>query len=743
MKRAITIFLTLALVLGSNIQAYSSFETIKEDKVVFDNVTYVTKKVIGTDFSQGIPQDWDSTSDLQLVDSGGIYGQSGCLTSTEEAIAVETYEAISSSIITGNRYLLTSSFNFSTNAHSRPLLNVIEYQEGGNKEFYLLKADSSGYFTTKEGVQLMPYSANIWYKVDIILDIVAQTYEIYVDEKVIQSKRPLPHTLSKINRVTPAKQFDGKKDGGASVTMDNVYLYELKKSIYEIENDNLKNSIVPLENFNSYTASVPSGWVGSSTISPDVIEEAYGTSVKISVDTTNKDAEMYKLGTYTGKRILISGEYRFSSRNHTRLLLPINQNADAAMGVEKYELAAISAHNNGKFRHHAENTDIMDYEINKWYKIDIYLDTVNQKYEVYINGEQVISPTEFAKTFRKINRVDAVKHWNGSNGSASAWFDNFSVSDLNPKNVMGQNNKYIMSQMSKNYHFHQELSEDFESYNNISEMSSWTFNDTTPQRLTEKDSAYGQSIGVGVSPTFGATEVYHDFPEALTGKVVIKGTFKFSNNNIHRKLLFTTLSSLGTDKVEQGTVTAHNNQNFVVGTDANSRLLTYNAGEWYDVLVFFDLESKYFDFYINGEKVIERQASNIAAIKRLFLVKHWDQANPTAGETLIDDIGVYTLSPTLMPNLSVSLYGKEVYSMSQLSANQVVKIKANNISGNQKVLAAVYHGTQLECVSVSEDNNLNEAVLTLPSDLSNRRMVTFIWTDFEALKPTIDALRFD
>ena len=188
--------------------------------------------------------------------------------------------------------------------------------------------------------------------------------------------------------------------------------------------------------------------------------------------------------------------------------------------------------------------------------------------------------------------------------------------------------------------------EDFNDYTESNPFDSkWKVNNLSMAAPANVKGGDDTSLGLTVAAG-SLTEFWTEFSTPLTGVVAIRVNYQFSENDKHRKLLFTTQDQ--NYKGENNYFMAHNNgKGLMRFGEQTTTLMEYEPGVWYDMLLVIDINSHTYDFFVNGQQYIDGEATPDTAfqnIKKLFFIKHWDENNGP-NTTYIDDIKIYQLKP--------------------------------------------------------------------------------------------------
>lgn len=434
-------------VIADNFKAYSLTDACIESK----NMITLKDGNYGINETTGFSQDFNSFTTSNTIGDAGFLS-SGTLVDegTEHKTAVSLHKDSSDVEIYKNLsgaftnmkgiHMFTENVKFSNVSTMSWLLfadcmaesDFLMCYQGKLQKRYVLAGETANTLTVEN---------NKWYKLTLITDIDNQKLSYYVDGKYMFSAN-FSKSVGQISRLWLGKNRGQSTD----VIFDDVKLAKINPhpvdTQFTYNEVNYDKTEMVGDNFNTYSGEkvAPNGWAGGTTDAAYVSAYNYDDVHKssVSVTKTTSDAEFYKnlsselfwndKGLY-----LISADYLFTDKGTQRPLMIFSQAAggNGTFTVEKSEVYAMMAQNNGRFCTSGGASLGIDYEANRWYRIQALIDVENQVYEFLIDGKVVIGPTAFPSNFMNINRITVAKQ----RGVGNVLVDNFELYKLTPSYV--------------------------------------------------------------------------------------------------------------------------------------------------------------------------------------------------------------------------------------------------------------------------------------------------------------------
>ncbi len=464
--------------------------------------------------------------------------------------------------------------------------------------------------------------------------------------------------------------------------------------------------------------------LGTSPVSEDSVERGQGVTVA--------DGKFGKSGLdIQDKLILATGEFYFENKVSANLLHLQGQLADNSGSAED-DLFWINASGNFYLSEGNPNSETSDknlylfpYEVDTWYKIDILYNMVDQVYDVYINDKCAAAGIEVKKPLMKIFQFNLVNFW----GKGDIHVDNVGLYAVTPVEAPGNDNDSLMATLSETYDVTMVREDAFEG----SEIN-WAASNKAKLSLETVDEAHGQSLAIN------NTNPYTDLEAPLTGKILIKGSYRFTETDQLRKMIFPMWGSKESSGAagEINPFSAFKESYFVTGTDARSRLSPYAVDTWYDIALLLDGETQTYSVFVGGELVLENQSCPLSQMQRLYLHNSWDSAEATL---YVDNVGIYTLSPKTASDLQldVTMNHVAVDEMADLFGNATVTATLNREleAGEEgcQLIFALYKDGRLSSVSIGNAANGMKAECKLPGALAGYTLSAYLWDGFSTMQP--------
>lgn len=496
---------------------------------------------------------------------------------------------------------------FSDNVSRRKLMLFMHW---GDPKYEIsgIYAHENGYFTLDADGEnkLAAYEANKWYNVKAVIDCEADTIEYVIDGQNVGEKISIDPNFSNITRFTPIKQCGTSEIG--TVSVDNCKAYNLKeikekeyltqsKGMVTRKNKNYSVNEFIDDDFSGYTEEgAPENWVigGDGTVAPAEIDSEHGTSVKLT--KAGSDTEIYRVNNisnnmdYTDGIYMFSADYKFGDASSNRFLMEVK-------GLGLYLIAQ-----SGTIKT-SNNENLASFDAEKWYNITVVIDTPQQKYEYYINGELVTEGT--LNGFTKTDRVTLAKQRGPQNWVA---VDNFQFAKLNEH---PESTKFVYDGIK--YEGTIIDSEDFSSY--VGEKTApdgWNAVETDDAYTSASvyDEAHGTSVKL--TKVNSDAELYKNYSSGLfwdkEALYVISADYMFPDKNTQRPILIVnqnqdSANDTELSKIENYVFMAQNNGWFCL-SDGSTRLAQYEANKWYRIQFVADIANQKYMILVNGEVVL-------------------------------------------------------------------------------------------------------------------------------------------
>ena len=222
-------------------------------------------------------------------------------------------------------------------------------------------------------------------------------------------------------------------------------------------------------------------------------------------------------------------------------------------------------------------------------------------------------------------------------------------------------NDAVLTELEQSYIVSVLMEDDFDDYTDESKLNArWKMSTTkaaSPAKL--KDDPKDISLGLAVGPDYGVSELVCEFSTPLSGVVAIRASYQYSETDVHRKLMMSSLDS------------NYKNENYFLWANKNSQierqpgnvfLQRYETDTWYDIMTVIDMPNHRYDLYINGQPMVrgaDTPNQAFQTIKKLYFIKQWDDKAGTH-TTYFDDIKVYQLTPLPAADFAAATEGDQV-----------------------------------------------------------------------------------
>jgi hypothetical protein len=246
----------------------------------------------------------------------------------------------------------------------------------------------------------------------------------------------------------------------------------------------------------------------------------------------------------------------------------------------------------------------MSYAVNQWYDLRVVLNTVSDRYDLYVNG---IRKVHNAKLESATDDVGFIKFGSGEAAAGTYYFDNVKATVSPPA-----------------------VKETFDGQSPGAGPIGWT---SSPGITVENvPSATNKSVRVNKTGS-GAIVSARTFAPA-SGIVTVKARMNIADKTNWKSLLID--NSAGTELLQigfngGGDIYANNGTSW-------SPFMSYNLNQWYDVLLMIDTATDTYDLYIDGvlkahNYALETSTADVGAVK-------FGSGETPAGTYYYDDVMV-------------------------------------------------------------------------------------------------------
>ncbi len=253
-------------------------------------------------------------------------------------------------------------------------------------------------------VKIATISDNTWYTVKLDLDIRSKTFNAYVNGQLMLSNCPFRNSVSGIDSIS----FESGQSFVGTAYFDDI----------QVRIDDLVN-----ENFNSQAAgNQPLGW---QTTVPS------GSTCTVQNVPSSSDKSLCLNDTHTSDAILVTKPLPFQSN----IVVAEYKFKDSAIGtwsrflLQNGSTSAVEIYNSdlkGLCYRNSQGKDIKIVDIvpETWYTIKIVANFTTDRFDVYINGNVVLTGCSFRNVVSGINNV---KLGSGQTFTGTTYYDEVTI----------------------------------------------------------------------------------------------------------------------------------------------------------------------------------------------------------------------------------------------------------------------------------------------------------------------------
>lgn len=285
-----------------------------------------------------------------------------------------------------------------------------------------------------------------------------------------------------------------------------------------------------------------------------------------------------------------------------------------------------------------EQTEFASYEANKWYDLETDFNFETKTYDITVIDEAGMKSVTENVPFRNagMSNIDRIRLqcWDNLNGNV--FFDDFSAeSYVKESEVIPEG----------------AISDNFNSYNSVSDMSAWNFSGAQDKAEVVSDGS-DKALALHLDSATDSIWAIRPFTQINTGNVKIKTSVKTDNTGL--------TVPLGIHCDSDPWFVYAMFTNGVIKTEDGTEFATYEANQWYKVEADFNLSEKTYNVTITGPDGVERETKDVpfrnqslSAISSVWL-QCWSKIDANA---YFDDFYVeqYYKAPSL-PTSKVKVY---------------------------------------------------------------------------------------
>lgn len=235
----------------------------------------------------------------------------------------------------------------------------------------------------------------------------------------------------------------------------------------------------------------------------------------------------------------------------------------------------------------------------------------------------------------------------------------------------------VMDQLEQYYAITPVYTEDFENYSEDEPLNSmWSVKENCASPGKTPTDPQGTSLAVQAGGISGGTEVSLYLTSALSGTVLVKCDYYFTETDKHDKVILPMNDK--DNRNENNVLEAKKNGTFTSPREGGKVLpVSYETGKWYEIAAVIDTDNRKIDLYINDELVVDNVDGNPSAngIRRIFAIKQWGES--PVDTNYVDNFGIYTLQAYPTAEFSKAVAGDE-----EVTDAQAVPYKADQICVN-------------------------------------------------------------
>ncbi|QJD87459.1 discoidin domain-containing protein [Cohnella herbarum] len=327
------------------------------------------------------------------------------------------------------------------------------------------------------------------------------------------------------------------------------------------------------------TGSQPSGWIGSPGITVENVPSATNKSVRVS-KTGSGDIVTSRAITPSSGIVTVETRMNVVDKTNWKSLIIDNSSGTELLQIGFNSGGEIYANNGTSW------SPFMTYNVNQWYDIRVVVNTVSDRYDLYVNG------------VRKVHNVKL------ETATEDVGFVKFGSGETNPGTYYFDNVKATVSPLA--------VKETFDGQVSGTGPVGWT---SSPGITVENvPSATNKSVRVNKTGSGGIVSARTFAP--ASGVVTVKARMNIADKTNWKSLLID--NSAGAELLQigfnsGGEIYANNGTSW-------SPFMTYNVNQWYDVLLTIDTATDTYDLYIDGvlkahNKALETATADVGAVK--------------------------------------------------------------------------------------------------------------------------------
>ncbi len=384
------------------------YDGIEIDSDNFDSYTSTT--------GSEAPSGWSVAADgsanrVESVQYDSLHGNS--VKVNKVSSDAQLFKTYSSGLFSDENamYLISADYMFPANSQRR--LMIIKDNSVGDLQ--LFRAEMHGNLKSCDNSPVAgeygTYEPNRWYRIQMLVDVKNQKYTFYLDGKQLFDALDLPKKIVNLNRIDVTKE----RGGNGYHYVDNYSLTKLYPSIDNDLGDTALTSIYK-DGFESNERTTL--YNTSNTMS--YVQDNGSYAMKLS-DADNIKAWTNVAPEKAYEKYLFTQDIKFADTTQSRYLLVMR----FSNGTEAKDAFTIKTTQN-KIVDQNSGVTYATYEANKWYKVQLLVDVIENKYNVYLNGAYIGSgsytpPVENGT----LSQVYFISSWGSTHNDV--YLDNLSI----------------------------------------------------------------------------------------------------------------------------------------------------------------------------------------------------------------------------------------------------------------------------------------------------------------------------
>ncbi len=334
------------------------------------------------------------------------------------------------------------------------------------------------------------------------------------------------------------------------------------------------------DSFNSQTAgAAPSGWVSSPGITVENVPSSTNKSVRVS-KTGSGDIVSSRAITPASGVVTVQAKMNVADKTNWKSLV-VSSSAGAELLQVGFDSGGNIYANDG-----TSWSPFMGYNTNQWYEVRAVVNTVSDRYDLYIDG---IRKVHNGRLESETADVGSVSFASGETPTGTYYFDDVKVTAVPPL-----------------------VAETFNSQSAGTAPAGWV--SSSGITVENVPSAANKSVRVAKTGS-GAIVSVRTFAPA-SGNVAVRARINIADKTNWKSLIVNDSSDAELLQIGfngGGDIYANNGTNW-------SPFMSYNANQWYDVLLLIDTSTDMYDLYIDGALKVSHQAletptADIGAVK--------------------------------------------------------------------------------------------------------------------------------